>query len=368
MARFRVVLIEHGYATTEHERRIITAAGGEFIDAENLSRAEALRLCGNADAILCRRQEITRVMLERFRRCRILVRYGVGTDNVDVDAATDCGILVGNVPGYCAEEVSVHAIGLLLACARRLVPTHRRMEQGAWDVQRETTIHRLAGRILGLVGFGAIGRLMARKLAGWNLRLLATDPFVEPDAAAALGVELVPLERLLRESDYVSLHCPLLPETRGLIRDSTLSQMKRGAILINTARGGLVETRDLLVALEAGHLDAAGLDVFDTEPLPADAPLRRHPRVVLSDHVAWYSEESQAQLQQTAAEEIVRVCTGGLPRSVANPEAIRRLGRWDEWTPDVSQRWQLRRLEQLRKASGQGTLAASKANEKHPAT
>ena len=358
MAPFRVVLIEHGYATTEHERRIITAAGGEFLDAENLPLSEALRLCEDADGILCRRLEITRDLLQRFRRCRILVRYGVGTDNVDVDAATDAGIIVGHVPGYCAEEVSVHAIGLLLACVRHLVGTHRRMEHGAWDVPREEAIFRLAGRTLGLVGFGAIGQLMARKLAGWDIRLLASDPFVEPKRAAGLGVELVPLDALLGESDYVSLHCPLLAETRRLIRDATLARMKPGAMLINTARGGLVDSPALLAALDSGRLAAAGLDVFDEEPLPSESPLRRHPRTLLTDHTAWYSEESQVQLQRTAAEELVRACAGGLPQAMANPEVLHRLGRWSEWVPGETARWQLRRLEELQKASAGRTMGA----------
>jgi D-3-phosphoglycerate dehydrogenase len=344
MSRFRVVLIEHGYSSVEHERRIISTAGGEFINAESLPLPNALRLCDQAEGILCRRLEISAAMIQGFRRCKILVRYGVGTDNVDVLGATAAGIMVGHVPGYCIDEVSSHAVALLLACVRKLVVTHEKVRRGAWDVHRSDPIYRLAGRTLGLVGLGRIGSAVARKLYGWNLRLLATDPYIEPARANSIGVELVPLEALFRNSDYISLHCPLLPETRHLVNRETLSIMRPGATLINTARGPVVDTSALLQALSEGRLAGAGLDVFEEEPLPPTSPLRGHPAVVLTDHTAWYSEESQLQLQRTAAEEVVRVCTGGLPLSLANPEVLDRLGRFKEWTPPEEARWQLKRL------------------------
>ena len=346
-AKFRVVLLEHGYATTRYERDIIESAGGEFIDAEKLPLPDALSLCETADGILFRRLEITAEMIRRFRRCKIVCRYGVGTDNVDIQAATDAGIIVGHVPVYCVDEVSIHAIALMLSCLRQIVPTHHRMEAGAWDVHRELPISRLAGKTIGLVGLGNIGSAVARKLRGWNVRLLATDPFVEEPRAQALDVELVSFEMLGRESDIISLHCPLLPETRHLINPESLKLFKPGAILINTARGPVVDTSALLDALKSGRLAHAGLDVFEKEPLPADSSLRTHPKLTLTDHTAWYSEESQVDLQKIAAEEVARVCAGDLPRSLANPEVLHRLGRFAEWTPGENMRWQLKRLERL---------------------
>lgn len=348
MPRFKVVLIEHGYATTEHERRIVEAAGGTFIDAEKLPTAEALALCEDADGVLCRRLEITREIIARLRRCRIIVRYGVGTDNVDVAAATEAGIIVGHVPHYCPDEVATHAIALVLACARRVVSTHERVRAGAWDVHRDEPVHRVAGSTLGIIGLGNIGRTVARRMAGWELKLLASDPFVDPARADELGVELVSLDELLGRADYVTIHCPLLPETHHLLGADQFARMKPGAILVNTARGPIVDGAALLEALNRRSLALAGLDVFEEEPLPSDSPLRAHPRVVLTDHAAWYSEESQVELQTTAAEEAVRVCTGGLPRSLANPEVIDQLGRRDEWQPPDHLRWQLKRLDWLR--------------------
>lgn len=351
MSDFRIILIEHGYADTARERRIIEAAGGELIDAENLPRDEALRLCEDADGLLCRRIELNGETIRRFRRCKIIVRYGVGTDNVDVTAATEAGIIVGHVPHYCPDEVSSHAIALWLAAVRRVLATDRRVREGGWDVHRNEPIHRVAGCTFGLVGLGNIGRAVARKLAGWKLRLLAVDPYVEPAVAAACGVQLVSRGELLARADFISLHCPLLPETHHWFDRAACQRLKPGAILINTARGPLVEETALLGALESGPLAQAALDVFEEEPPPTDSPARDHPRIIVTDHTAWYSEESQAELQQTAAEEVARVCTGGLPRSLANPEVLRKLGRWAEWEPPENVRWQLKRLERLRESA-----------------
>ena len=346
---FRVVLIEHGYASTDVERSIIEQAGGEFVDAETLPPSKALELCTEADGILFRRIDVTAEMIRRWRKCRVIVRYGVGTDNVDVNAATEAGIIVGHVPAYCVDEVSSHAVALLLACARKIVSTHRRMEQGKWDVHRDDPIYRIAGRTLGIVGLGTIGRAVARKLSGWGMKLLASDPFVGSEVAKTSGVELVDLETLCRESHFISLHAPLLPETRHLMNSKSLAWMQRGTILVNTGRGPLVDSRAILDALNRGDLAAAGIDVFEEEPLPVDSPLRSHPRLVVTDHTAWYSEDSQQELQRTAAEEVVRVCRGGLPPSLANPEVIARLGRTSEWVPADNMRWQLERLGRMGK-------------------
>ena len=348
MPKFKVVLLKHGYTNIQYERDIITAAGGEFIDAENLSEEEALRLCEEAEGILVRWLQITPKLIQRFRRCKIIVRYGVGTDNVDVNAATEAGIIVGHVPTYCLDDVSTHAIALLLACVRNVARTHQRLQRGGWDINPAEPIWRTAGRTLGLVGLGNIGQVVARKMRGWGLTLLATDPFVDPSRAAGLDVKLVDLDTLCRESDYISLHVPLLPETRHLIGPRELALMKPGAILVNTARGPVLDTKTLVVSLNEGRLAGAALDVFEEEPPPLDSPLRNHPRLILTDHVAWYSEESQIELKITAAEEVVRVCTGGLPRSLANPEVLHRLGRFAEWTMNDTVRWQLKRLEKLK--------------------
>lgn len=349
MSSFRVVLVEHGYASSDCERRIVEAAGGEFIDADTLPLKEALALCETADGILVRRLQVTDDLIRRFKRCKILLRYGVGTDNVSTKAATEAGIVIGHVPTYCIDDVSTHAFALLLACIRAIPQIDQKMREGGWDVKRTIRILRTEGRTLGIVGLGQIGRSLAKKAAGWGWRLLGTDPYVDPERVAPLGVELVDLQQLCHESDYISLHLPLLPETHHLFGRETFSWMKEGSILVNTARGPIVENDALLHALDH-NVRLAGLDVFEEEPLPADSPLRRHPRVVLTDHTAWYSEQSQVDLQTKAAQEIVKVCQGGLPYSLANPEVIERIGRQAEWTPPETIQWQLKRLRRLSEA------------------
>src|SRR5688572_32458223 len=192
---FNVLILEHGYASIDYERDIIAAAGGELISADHLPLEQALALAERADCILFRRLSITAEMIRRFRRAKGIVRYGIGTDNVDVATATAAGIIVGHVPSYCLDEVSSHAIAMLLACVRKLVATHERVRHGQWDVHRDDPVFRTAGKTLGLVGFGQIGKSVARKLTGWNMRLLAADPFAEP----AHGVELVDLATLCRQ-------------------------------------------------------------------------------------------------------------------------------------------------------------------------
>ena len=342
--RFRVVLVEHGYASTDIERDVVESAGGEFLDADKSPIEEALRLCESADAIMVRRIEISAELIKRFRRCRILLRYGVGVDNIDLRAATEAGIMVGHVPSYCLDEVSTHAIALMLTCVRRIVSTHEKMRAGGWDVHRNEPIFRMKGKTVGLVGFGNIGKAVARKLANWEVNLLACDPYIDPACAHDAGAHLVDLDTLCRESDYISLHVPLLPETKYLINARQLKMMKPAAILVNTARGQVIEGQALVNALDAGQIGAAALDVFEEEPLPAGSPLRQHPKIVLTDHTAWYSEESQQELQRTAAEEVARVGKGGLPVAIANPEVLHKLNRFSEWTPTSAYHWQRKRL------------------------
>ena len=339
-APFKVVVIEHKYASIEREKAVIRAAGGELISADHLPLADAVASAADADGILFRRVPVTADMIRQFRRAKGIVRYGIGIDNVDLAAATAAGIIVGHVPSYCLDEVSTHAIAMLLTCVRKLVPTNERMRKGQWDVHRDDPVFRVAGKTLGLIGFGKLGKAVARKFAGWDLRLLASDPYAEP----ALGVQVVDLSTLCRESDYISLHAPLLPETRHLISHKQFELMKPGVILVNTARGPVLDTAALLKALDGGTVAQAALDVFEEEPLPVNSPVRSHPQILLSDHMAWYSEESQLELQESAAREIATICTGRLPGSMANPEVLYKLGRFDEWQPNESARWQLKRL------------------------
>jgi len=348
MSTFKVALLQHEYASAEIERRIVEAAGGQLIDTDTLPPAERLAAAEEADAIIVRWMAMTPEVIRRLRRCRIIVRYGVGYDNVHYEAATAAGIMIGHCPHYCLDEVATHALALLLGCVRGIAPTHATLVAGGWDQNTYFRASRMAGRVVGIFGLGNIGSTFARKLSGLGMRLLACDPFVEPEHAASLGVTLVDGDTLLRESDYISLHVPLLPETHHLIGERAFALMKPGVVLVNTARGPVIDTAALLAAVESGKVATAGLDVFEGEPLPADSPLRRHPRLLLSNHAAWYSEDALDELHRSVAEDAVRVCTGGLPVGLANPEVLHKLGRFNEWKPTWNARWRWKRAEALK--------------------
>ena len=273
----------------------------------------------DANVVLVAVAPITRRVLESLPRCRAVVRYGIGVDNVDLDAATDSGIVVAHVLDFCTEEVSNHTIALLLALARGLLPLHRDTVTGRWRRGHAWRLAPIHGQTLGIVGFGNIGRAVARKALAFDLRVLAHDPYCDSEAAAEMGVRLASLDELLAESDYVSLHTPLTPETRHLIGAAELKTMKPTAMLINTARGPVVDEPALAQALAGGEIAAAGLDVFEDEPLPPDSPLCRLDNVVLTPHVASVSPAAMQQLRREVGRAAADVLSGRWPRYVANP-------------------------------------------------
>ena len=348
MAKFRIILIEHGYPTTDAERNCIASYGGELIDCDEMPVEESLRMCHEADGVLVRRMTLSRdILASHFRNVKVIARYGVGVDNIDVQAATELGIIVSRALNYGTEEVSDHAIALLLAGARGIVERHQVMLAGGWDVLRTGRVRRLAECTFGLLAFGQIGRCAARKLGSWNARVIAHDPFIDRDIISNAGVEPVDFDTLIAESDFLSIHAPLLPETHHLIDASVIEKMKRGSMIVNTARGGLIDSAALLAALESGHLAGAALDVFEEEPLPPNDPLRKAPNIVLTDHAAWYSETGQYELQASAAEAVSQGAMGNLPASIANPDVLDLLGRRDEWPGDSMSGWMARRKETL---------------------
>jgi D-3-phosphoglycerate dehydrogenase len=246
-----------------------------------------------------------------------VARYGVGLDNIDVDAASNLGIVVSNVPDYCIDEVSDHALALMLALRRRLVEFAAQTRGGGWNNQEFGTPHRMRGQTLGLVGYGRIARLVAKKAAAFGMSVTAYTPRLGVDDAD----EVRPagsLEDLLRQSDIVSLHAPLTPSTRHMIGSSELAQMRPEAILVNTARGALVDEEALYSALVNGALGGAGLDVMDEEPPPPDHPLRRAPRVLMTPHAAFYSTESVHDLQEKAATNVANMLSGVIPTNTVN--------------------------------------------------
>ena len=310
----------------------IADAGGRLVMAEARDQAALIAAARDADIIINAGARFSAPVIEALEHCRLIIQSSVGYDAIDVPAATARGIMIANLPDYCIEEVAEHALTLMLACARRLFVMDRLVRDGTWNRGPRGAIHeavtpvqRLSASTFGIVGLGHIGRLVARKGGGVGWRILAADPYVQPEVATEHGVELVELDDLLRQADYVTLHVLLTPETRHLIGARELALMKPGAFLVNTCRGPVVDEAALIEALRSGHLAGAGLDVFEQEPLAEDSPLRTLPNVILTPHLAVYSEQAMANWRRQPIEEAARVLRGQWPRGLVNRELRERL-------------------------------------------
>lgn len=303
----RVVLTDQVFPDVELERSVLAGIGAELFVASG-TRAEVLEAAADADALLTTYFALDEQSVAQLSRAKIIARYGIGVDNVDLAAAGARGIVVTNVPDYCVEEVAVHAVAMLLAQWRRLPEAAASLDRGGWGINDLRPIRRLSTSTIGVIGLGRIGREVIRLLRPYGATLLGYDPYVD----AVDGVEVVELEELLRRSDGVTMHNPLLPSTRGMIGAEQLRMMPDHAVLVNVSRGPLVVLDDLVEALRSGTIRAAALDVFETEP-PDPAQLRDVPGLLVSPHSAFYSEEALAESQRKAVTQVVKVLTGEEP-------------------------------------------------------
>ena len=328
----RVVIVGQYMEGIEIERRILEPIGAAIIDTRDFSEAETSEALRTADAVLFRKLGVTRELINALENCKIICTYAAGYDAIDVEAATERKIMVANTPGYGNDEVADHTLMLLFALTRRLIPQVDAMRaaavdgdvRGAWTHRPYIPIRRIRGQTLGIIGLGRIGKTVAWKARGLGLNVIATDPYVSDEVAAGLGVPLVPLENLLGDSDYVTLHTPLTHETFKMIRTPQLSLMKPSAYLINCARGKCVDLASVVSALRENRIAGAALDVVESEPPPAAtlAELIAFPNVIVTPHNAWYSEDSVDDRQRIAAETVRDALLGGVPEAVVNREAF----------------------------------------------
>lgn len=321
MNRPVVAVFDFPFPTMDPTRRILAKIDAELIIAKEPRLEAILEVARVADAVLVAYFKITAEMIREMKRCRIISRLGIGVDNVDLTAASAAGIVVTRVPDYCIDEVSDHAVALLLALVRKIPVSNAEVQAGRWHMPSVVPIRRLRGTVLGLVGFGRIPQLLAPKAQAFGIRVVTFDPYISDGALKLAGVERVSFAELLKISDYVSIHSPLTPETRHLFNTEVFRQMKPTAYLLNTARGPVVDEAALVAALEAGQLAGAALDVVEQEP-PSNSPLLGRKNVIVTPHTAFYSEESLQDLEVKAAEEVVRVLRGEQPRTPVNPEAL----------------------------------------------
>ena len=320
-SKLKVAVADSVFPNLDTAREVLGAIGADVQLASGPTPEEILKIAAGADALLVTYAKITADMIAQMPRCKIISRFGIGVDNVDLAAATAAGIVVTKVPDYCIDEVSDHAMALLLTAARKIVPSNAQVHAGRWEMKAVVPIHRLRGGVLGLVGFGRIPQLVAPKAKAFGLRVIAYDPFIPQEVFVREGVERVEFPQLLSQSDFVSIHTPLMPETRGLFGADAFRQMKPTAYIINTARGPIVDEAALAVALDARQLAGAALDVMPNEP-PVGSPLIGRADVIITPHTSFYSEESLVELQRKAAQEVAAVLTGKAPKNPVNPEVL----------------------------------------------
>jgi D-3-phosphoglycerate dehydrogenase / 2-oxoglutarate reductase len=306
------------------DREALAAHGIELIERSCPTEEELIEHGREADALLVIGEPLTARVIESLDRCRVIARFGAGLDNVDIDAATRAGIQVTYVPGASVEEVTDHVLAMLFSLARRLPDLDAATRRGDWKIlDALPPFRRLNEQTVGIVGLGRIGQVLARKVRGLGIELVAFDPYLADEEITALGARPLPLEELLAASDFVSIHTPLTTETRHLLGAAELARMKPTACLINAARGGVVDQEALVEALREGRLAGAGVDVFEVEPLPLDDPLLSLDNVILSPHAAHHSLESMNELRGRVIADVAAVLAGEEPGSPVNAVAPR---------------------------------------------
>lgn len=297
-----VAITDYTFPNLEIEQSILSAAGFELRSGNDKQIPALQALVAEADAVITQFAPINADVIGAMQRVKVIVRYGIGYDNVDVKAARERGIPVCNIPDYCIDEVADHTLAFILGVTRQVVPNTLHIRDGKWGLATPLDqLRTLRDQTIGLVGLGRIGREVAARLAPFRCRRLVHDSFVPAEVIRAAGCESVSLDDLLAQSDIVTLHCPSTPQTKKLLNHNSLGRMKRGAVVVNLARGDLIDTAALIAALQSGHITSAALDVCDPEPIPADSPLRSLSNVIVASHIASASPKAVRTLRETAA-------------------------------------------------------------------
>ncbi len=316
----KVVITDYSFPDLSIEEDILQTAGHSIVAwKERKPASEMTALVTDADAVITQFAPVTAEVIASMQKARVIVRYGVGVDNVDLEAARIRGIPVCNVPGFCVDEVADHTLAFILATTRQVLQNCLHVREGKWGLATPLDqLRTMRDQTVGIVGFGRIGREVAARLTPFKSRRLVFDPVVPADVVQAAGCEAVSLDALLAQSDIVTLHCPSTLHTRKLLNADSLARLKRGAIVINLGRGELIDTPSLVAALQSGHVAAAGLDVCDPEPIPLDSPLRSMPNVITASHIASASVKSVRTLRETAARIAVSALRGETLPSIVN--------------------------------------------------
>jgi len=313
----KIVITDHRFPNIDQETRAVNDVGWNLVVGQAATEDELVTLCQDADGVLAGRARINKRVIAEMKRCRIVVRYGIGVETIDVAAALARGIMVANVPDYCIDEVSDHALALLLLMSRQIIAAMALAGKQPWSIAKMPPLHRLRGQVCGLFGFGRIGSLLARKIQPLGMRVVVHDPYLQEKRAADCGVELCSFDDLLKLSDYISLHGPLTSETYHRFGEAAFAKMKPTASIINAARGELIDQGALIAALDSGKIAGAALDVLDSAATAAS--VLNHPKIILTPHSAWLSEEARTTLQASAVAQVIAALKGEKPYGLINP-------------------------------------------------
>lgn len=314
-----VAITDYTFPSLELEETIIKAAGAELRSGNSKEVSTLISLVRDADAVITQFAPINAEVIAAMQKARVIVRYGIGVDNVDLEAAKAKGIPVCNVPDYCIDEVADHTLAFILGMTRQVVGNTVLIREGKWGLATPIDqMRNLRDQTVGIVGFGRIGREVAARLAPFKCRRLVYDAFIPPDVIASAGCEAATLEDLIAQSDIVTLHCPSTAQTKKLLNADSIGRMKRGALIVNLARGDLIDTSALVAALQSGQIGGAAIDVCDPEPIPANSPLRTMPNVIAASHIASVSPKAVKTLRETAAKLAVMALRGETLPNVVN--------------------------------------------------
>jgi D-3-phosphoglycerate dehydrogenase / 2-oxoglutarate reductase len=317
MAKYKVLIADSRHPAYEEEKAVLSRIDAEIIINRSDNEQKIAHLIIDCDGLIVNLAPITAKIISNMNKCKCVSRYGVGYDNIDTKALKEKGIFLANVPDYCVEDVSDHALALFLDGVRKIARKDRLIKKGKWNLIAIQPAYRIANKTFGFIGYGAIARCLHRKISALGLkRVIIADPYVAAEEAKKACVESADLNTLCKEADFISIHAPLTPQTKNLIDTEQFNLMKSTAILINTSRGPLINTPALIEALKNNKIACVGLDVFDTEPLEAESELRKLENVTLSDHNAWYTAESMSELKTKAAENILDTLTKGSPKYI----------------------------------------------------